>query len=202
MPAWRVTYLPDSTAVARRRSTVTVEDSESQSLDTFVKRLSEGALGAEWTRGRVIQSVEALDAYKRRHRKVALTALTAAIVVGGIVLVGFVVPIPHSWSFTIYASGACPNGCGNQMVYQSFPNGTQVTGTWSAPHPLSLIIQTAHGIVCPQGGFQSGPGDCSQIAGASGSFGFTSVGGTVSFVALSQVPENVSVSGSWSATMW
>jgi len=202
MPAWRVTYLPDATKGVPRRSTVTVEDPESLSLDTFVKRLSEGALGAEWTKGRVIQSVEALEVSKRRHRTIGLTALTVAIVVGLIVLGGFVIPFPHSWSFTIYASGACPNGCGDQTIYQSFPNGTQVSGSWSAPYPLSLIIQTNHGIVCPQGGTQTSPTDCTQSSSTSGSFGFSSVGGTVSFVALSQVPENVSVSGSWSAPVF
>jgi hypothetical protein len=202
MSAWRVTYLPGPTSAARRSVTVALEDPGSQTLETFVTRLLSGALGAEWTNGRVIQSIESLELFQRRRRRIAFTALTAAIVVGVIVLVGFFVPIPHYWSFGIYASGACPNGCGNQEIYQNFPNGTQVSGTWSAPVAVSMLIQTADGIVCAQGGSQNGPGDCSQTGTTSGSFEFTSVGGTVSFVALSQVPENVSVSGSWSAVMW
>jgi hypothetical protein len=202
MTAWRVTYLPESTAGRRRPVTVTVDDPASVTLDSFVVRLSGGALGAEWTRGRVIQSIEAPEHSKRRQRTAGLTALAAVIVVSGVVLVGFYVPIPHSWSFTIYASGSCPNGCGDQTIYQSYPNGSQVSGSWSAPYPLSLIISTANGIVCPAGGIQSGPTSCSQTNAASGSFEFTSMGGTVSFVALSQNPENVSVSGSWSAVAW
>jgi len=202
MPAWRVTYRQDSANATSRWSTVTVDDPESQSLDSFVKRLSDGTLGPEWTQGRVIQSVESLATIRRAHRTVALTALTAAIVVGVIVLVGFVVPFPHSWSFTIHASGACPNGCSDQTIYESFPKGSSVSGTWSAPYPLSLIISTSHGLVCPQGGIQSGPNNCIQTAASSGSFSFTSVGGNVTFVALSQTPENASVSGSWSALLW
>jgi len=202
MSAWRVTYLPEPTSAARRSVTDTLEDPGTQSLEAFVSRLVSGALGAEWTNGRVIQSIESLELFQRRRRRTALATLTTVIVVGAIVLVGFLVPIPHYWSFRIYASGSCPSGCGDQEIYQSYPNGTQVSGTWSAPEAVSMLIQTAGGIVCPQGGYQSGPRDCSQTATTSGSFEFTSVGGTVSFVAFSQVPENVSVSGSWSAVMW
>jgi len=202
MSAWRVTYLPESAAGTRRLVSVVVEDPESSSLGSFTARLSGGNLGQEWTHGRVIQSIESLEFNKRRHRRVILAAIVAPIVIVAIVIGGYYVPIPHSWSFSIYSSGECPNGCSNQVISQSYPNGSQVSGSWSAPQPAGMQILTTHGLVCPSDGTSSGPDGCSQPWVTSGSFSFTSVGGTVTFVAFSANPENITVSGTWSAPAW
>jgi len=93
MSAWRVTYLPESTTDARPVVTVTVEDAESPSLEAFVSRLSGGALGLEWTNGRVICSVEAFGRHDGWHRRYFVTALIVGVVVGlvftGVVFLGF-----------------------------------------------------------------------------------------------------------------
>lgn len=211
MTAWRVTYLPESTTETPRPVTVTVEDPESPSLETFVTRISGGALGVEWTQGRVIRSVEAIEHDARRRRRPFVTALLIALVAGsvvtGIALLGIVPSSPlyqHPWSATTYTGASCGEGCFSQPIAESFPNGSYVSGTWTASQPAVLFIQTSSGTVCP-GGTPSnyGPdGSCSEPGVTSGTFGFTSVGGMVYFTFGSQNPENVSVSGSWSSVTW
>jgi hypothetical protein len=207
MTAWRVTYLPEPTSETRLPLTVTVEDPESSSLETFVSRLSAGALDAEWTQGRVIRSIETFEHYQSRHRRVFLTSLLAALlaasVVTGAILVGIVTnsaPYHHPWSATTYTGASCGVGCFSQPIAESFPNGSQVSGSWTAPQPAVIFIHTSNGTICP-GGTPSGygpNGSCSEPGVTSGTFTFTSFGGTVYFTAGSQNPENVSVSGFWS----
>jgi hypothetical protein len=206
MTAWRVTYLPEPTAETRHPLTVKIEDPESPSLQTFVSRLSGGALGVEWTQGRVIQSIETLEQYQSRHRRVyliaALTALVAASVVTGVFLAGTVpnsAPYHHPWSATTYTGATCAEGCFSQPVAESFPNGSQVSGSWTGGQPAILFIHTSNATFCPGGTPSSyGPsGSCTEPGVTAGTFSFTSVGGTVYFTAGSQNPENVSLSGYW-----
>jgi hypothetical protein len=204
MTAWRVTYLPAPTMETRRPFAVTVEDPDSPSLETFVSRLSGGALGVEWTQGRVIRSVEAFERYENRRRRLFLTALltglVAASVVTGLVLVGVVpsgAPYRHSWSGTLYTGAASEAGCFSQPLVENFPNGSQISGTWTAPQAAVIFIQTTNGTICP-GGTQSTPNECTEPGVTSGAFEFTFAGGSLSFEAGSQNPENVSVSGDWS----
>jgi len=207
MSVWRVTYLPESTSETRRPLTVTVADPESPSLETFVSRLSGGALGVEWTQGRVIRSIEAFEHYQNRHRRVLLTALltalVAASVVTGVMLLGVLpnsAPYQHPWSGAAYTGASCATGCFSQPIAESFPNGSQVSGTWTAPQPAVVFIHTSNGTICPGGTPSSyGPnGSCSEPGVTSGTFSFASVGGTVYFTVGSQNPENVSLSGYWS----
>ena len=207
MTVWRVTYLPVPTTETRRPLSVTVADPESPSLETFVTRLSGGALGVEWTRGRVIRSIEAFEHYQSRHRRVYLTALLAALVAAtvltGVLLAAIVpnsAPYKHPWSAATYTGASCGTGCFSQPIAESFPNGSQVSGSWTAPQPAVIFIHTGNDTICP-GGTPSiyGPdGSCSEPGVTSGTFSFTSVGGTVYFTAGSQNPENVSLSGDWS----
>jgi len=208
MSAWRVTYLPESTTDARPAVTVTVEDPESPTLETFVSRLSGGALGLQWTNGRVICSVEAFGRHDSRNRRYFVTAFIAGVVVGlvftGVVFLGFNSNSPlyqHPWSGTAYTGASCGEGCFSQPITESFPNGSYVSGSWIAPQPAVLFIHTTDGNFCPGGTPSSyGPdGSCTEPGVTSGSFSFTSVGGVVVFTVGSQDPENVTVSGYWSA---
>jgi hypothetical protein len=208
MSAWRVTYLPDSTTETLRPVSVTIEDPGSPSLEAFVSRLTGGAFGVEWTQGRIIRSVEAFERYENQHRRrfvtALLVALVAGIVVTGVALLGFAPTSPlyqHSWSATTYTGAVCAEGCFGQPIAESFPNGSQVSGSWTAPQPAVIFIHTSNGTICPGGTPSSyGPeGSCSEPGVTSGTFSFASTGGTVDFTAGSQNPENVSVSGYWSA---
>ena len=209
MTAWRVTYLPDSAADPRRSVTVTVEDPESPSLATFLSRLSGGALGVEWTTGRVIQAAETFERHVRRQRISVATAIVVGIVVA-IVLTGVVFPgspttsslYQSPWSATAYTGASCGEGCFSQAIAESFPNGSYVAGTWTAALPAVLFIHTANGTLCPGGTPSSygASGSCSEPGVTSGRFSFTSVGGEVYFTVGSQNPENVNVSGYWSAS--
>jgi hypothetical protein len=204
MTAWRVTYLPESTSEARRALTVTVVDPESSSLETFVSRLSGGALGAEWTQGRVIRSIEANEFYARRRRNPAILASVTVVVavvsvIAGFALVGVVShgpPARHAWYGTLYTGAACAEGCFSQPLTEVFPNGSEISGTWTAAQPAVIFIQTTNGTICP-GGTQSGS-SCTEPGVISGSFEFRYAEGTLNFVAGSQDPENVSVTGYWS----
>jgi hypothetical protein len=128
--------------------------------------------------------------------------LLAAVAVIAVAILGFVVPVPHAWSFSVYSPGQCPEGCGVPSATQNFPNGSYVIGTWQAVGPVALQIRTTSGIVCPNDGTASPSGGCSQPFATSGSFGFTSVGGPVIFSGTSEAPENLSVSGSWNTYFW
>lgn len=207
MTAWRVTYLPEPTAENRRPRTVTVEDPESPSLETFVARLSGGALGVEWTQGRVIHSVQAIQRNARWYRRPFVTApliaLAVVSVVTAVVLLAFVPSGPlyqHPWSATAYTGASCGEGCFSQPATENFPNGSYVSGTWTASQKAVLFIQTSTGNYCP-GGTPSSfgrDGSCSEPGVTFGTFDFTAVGGPVYFTFGSQNPENVSLSGYWS----
>jgi hypothetical protein len=210
MGVWRVSYLSEPSAETRRVLTVTVDDPESPSIETLVSRLSGGALGIEWTQGRVIRSIEALEHRRSRHRRIVLMALlpalVAALVVVSLVFGGFLggtvpnsAPDHHPWSAATYTGAVCGTGCFGQPITESFPNGSQVSGSWSAPQPAVVFIHTTNGTICPGGAPSSyGPnGSCSEPGTVSGTFSFTSVGGAVYFTVGSQNPENVSLIGYW-----
>jgi len=207
MTAWRVTYLPEPTAESRRPVTVTVEDRESASFEAFVSRLSSGALGAEWTQGRVVRGVVEFDpGESRRGTRVVTVVITAAvvgIVVIALVLLAFVPSGPlyqHPWSATMFTGAVCATGCFSQPITENFPNGSSVTGTWSAPQPAVLFIHLTSGNICPGGNPSSfGPdGSCSEPGVTFGEFNFTAPGGPVGFTVGSQTPQNVTLSGDWS----
>jgi len=211
MTAWRVTYLPESTSATRTPVTVTIEDPASPSLGAFVSRLSSGELGIEWAHGRDIRSVQVVESIEHRHRRRLLTALLAVLVAGfmltGVAALRFDSGSPlyeHPWSGTAYTGASCGEGCFSQPLAESFPNGSYVTGTWTASEPAVVFIQTSSGELCP-GGSPSGfftNGSCSEPGVTSGTFGFSSVGGPVYFVIGSQGPQNVAVSGYWSTSWW
>lgn len=201
MPAWRVTYLEYSYK-GQRRVSVTIHDPEGPSLDRFVARLSSGALGPEWTRGRIVQSVRAVQPFRQRHPGLFESMVVAAVVSVAILLVGFVIPFPHDWSYTIYATQAGCSFCQDPGVSESFPRGSLVSGGWSASSPIAMTIVDSQGdLICPVGSSQNGSGSCSQTWARDGSFEFTAVGGNVSFIPLSDGPVNYTVSGSWSGVL-
>ena len=208
MPAWRVTYLPDPTGSVAHPLTVTVEDPESASLEAFVSRLHEGALGAEWTTGRVIRSVEASDHPARSTRRLLWVAV-AIILVEAVFVVGVIGFGLHSaagtqqtpWSATAYTGAACGEGCFSQPVAENFTMGSHVSGTWSAPEPAVLFITAAGENYCPGGSPPSygANGGCTEPGVTSGSFSFTAPGGYVYFTLGSASPENVTLNGTWSS---
>jgi len=196
MTRWRVTYRPgpmDRATAGRIR--VTIDDPTSSSLDSFAGRLITGAFGAEWTEGREIRSIEVDEPISERHPRVLGLSIIVGVGVAVLLLVGFAIPLPHSWSFTISEL----NG-----AYESYPQGSQVSGQWSAPEPIGiqiLVVSTGH-FVCTSNDDACSPTSLSQIWASSGTFQFTSVGGMVQFVALSNSPVNITVSGTWSAVTW
>lgn len=172
-----------------------VDDPGSDSIHSFEARLTTGTLGAEWKQGRDIRSIQAVERFTERHPWTLGSTVVAAIGVVVFVLVGFGVPLPHSWSFTISKSDG---------AFESFPSGSQVSGQWSSPEPVyvQIVIVSTGDLVCPVGGASSGPTSCSYTWSNTGTFGFTSVGGQVQFIAITNSTENISLTGTWSAVMW
>jgi len=196
MTRWRVTYRPDRTeGASARRIHVTIDDPASSSLDSFAARLTSGALGAEWTQGRDIRLIEAVEPFTQRHPRALGLTVVAGIGVVVLGLVGFVIPLPHSWSASISEL----NG-----TYESFPSGSQVVGQWSAPEPVDvqIVIVSTGDLVCTSNAVSCSPTSISVTWAASGTFQFTSVGGQVQFTALSNNPVSITLSGTWSAVLW
>jgi hypothetical protein len=104
-------------------------------------------------------------------------------------LVFFVIPLPIPFSGSFQTASL---GGGGGMYSSSFTNGSSVSGSWSASstQPVALVIVSASGAHVFAGD------------GASGSFQFTSNGGSYEFAGTSLVPETVSVSGSVSETLF
>jgi len=209
MTDWRVTYLPKSTTATRTSVTATIEDPASPSHGSFESIASGGGLGVERTHGRDIRPEQVIEPIGPPHRGRLLTAMLA-VLVAGIVLSAVAVvrfepassPLEHPWSGTVDTGPPCAEGCFGQPLAESFPNGSYVTGTWTAAEPAVVFIQVNGDELCP-GGSPTGPftnGTCSEPGVTSGTFDFTSVGGPAYFVAGSQGPENVTVSGDW--TTW
>lgn len=209
MARWRVTYLPAPPADPSRPVSLTIDDPQSASIAALVERLGSGSLGAEWSQGRVIRSIEwagPLESHRSR-RVIEAVAVAAVFVCLAVVLslfwifpIGGTVATQHPWSGTAYTGAVCGEGCFSQPLEENFSNGSVVAGTWTAAQPVVLFIATSAGHLCP-GGTPSSygtNGGCSEPGLASGAFGFSAVGGAVYFTFGSQSPENVSVSGTWS----
>lgn len=209
MSRFRVTYLPGAPWKHPEIAVVeTLEGVPDYSIAEFTDRIVAGSLGPEWTQGRTILAVEKLPPTWTPRRKKGLALAVVGIGVVLLVIGLYTVPpahpilqVSHSWSFEIQAMGQCPNGCGNPEVVQHFMNGSTVSGGWSAPYPLSMLITGPNQLVCPIGGISSAPGSCSQTMTTHGSFAFTASSGSYTFVALSIEPENVSVTGTWDAPL-
>jgi hypothetical protein len=121
--------------------------------------------------------------------------IVSVIVVVVILLVGFVIPFSHSWSFTINK---------NKGAFESFPSGSQVSGQWSSPEPayIQIVIVSTGDFVCPSNAIYCSPTSLSETWASSGTFQFTSVGGQVQFIAMTNDTVNITLSGTWSAVLW
>jgi hypothetical protein len=193
MTRWRVTYRPVRTeGVSARRIHVTIDDPASSSIDSFAARLTGGALGAEWTQGRDVQSIQAVVPFIEQNPKALGLTVLVGIGVVILVVVGFVIPVGHPWSVSISKL----NG-----AYESFPNGSQVSGQWAATEPVwvQIVIVSTGTLVCTSNDVSCAPTGVSGSWVTTGTFQFTSVGGQVQFSALSNDPVNISVIGTWSA---
>ena len=196
MTRWRVTYQPGPTEGATAgRIHLTIDDPGSSTLDLFAARLTSGALGADWTRGRVIRSIVAVEPFTERHPRAPGLAVVTGVVVAVIVLVGFAIPIPHSWSFMISKT----NG-----AFESFPSGAQVSGQWSSPVPayIQIVMVSTGDLVCPSNAVDCTPTSLTETWATTGTFQFTSDGGQVQFITVTSDPVNVTLSGTWSAVLW
>lgn len=149
------------------------------------------------TESRKAAALSALQAsnLRGRRRTAVITVLVAVIVAGGIALVGFTVPLPHSWSFT----NSKTNG-----AFESFPSGSQVDGQWSSPEPayIQIVMVSTGDFVCTSNAVSCGPTTLSELWAASGTFDFTSDGGQVQFIAMTHDNVTISLGGTWSAVMW
>jgi uncharacterized membrane protein YfcA len=106
---------------------------------------------------------------------------TVAIVIVVFLLIGvFVIPIPISFSMSV-PSSLTPTG----GVWHNFTSNAQVSGTWSSNtgQPVTLIVMNSAGV------------HVSSSIGGSGTFQFVASNSPYAFVAVSLVPDTVSVSG-------
>jgi len=114
----------------------------------------------------------------RRFRGRLILALA---ILGGIVAVVFVLPVPHVANFT--AGPQCPGwnvGIGNQFPTFYAPRGSQITGVWSTNDSRAIHLQ-----VHPVGS----TGDIVNVSASSGSFSFAGAGISYMVVSSGQCPE-------------
>jgi hypothetical protein len=131
-------------------------------------------------------SVEPTATARPGDRRPPLWIAIAAFAVAGIALVALVVVVSyHSYSFEIVETGGFLLNSGSYN--ESFPVGTQVSGSWSTPTGVTVdfIISTPGGSPVFDG------------FGYSGSFSFTTEYSSYLFGASSSTLTNVSVSGTY-----
>lgn len=118
--------------------------------------------------------------------------IVVAIVILLILVGGFLVPFPHSFSYqaaTVSSGG--PGATGQQM---NFPAGSSVSGSYSADggfSPTAVVILDANLHSVYVGGALS-----------SGSFSFTASNPPYYFIAVSLLPGFVAVSGTYSSPLF
>ena len=92
----------------------------------------------------------------------------------------------------------------DQWSLREFPKGSYVTGQWSSPEPafIQIVMVSTGDFVCTSNAYYCTATSMSEAWSATGTFQFTSDGGQVQFVAMTNDTVNITLSGTWSATLW
>ncbi len=124
----------------------------------------------------------------RKHRRHTVRNIAILVVVVG-VAISFLtlVPIPRTFTGTLSSSSTTDG-----IQDFSFPNGAQVTGTWSTSDGVAVTftIYDSNGNTVFSGNASSAP------------FAFQSNGSIYTFDVTSFSPETTTVSGSYSSVIW